>query len=179
MANFNTYPSIGIDSKIKMLQNILSNELEFNNVNFYGRAHRTISKDLKKIIPCVYSANNELKEVYYDDITASGGNIFFLDNENHECNEPYLFTADVKVVFMLNLKKLVGPKNYIADSEVQDICVKLIQKSKILEIRAIQKGLKNVLSGFDIDSVKLKDTHPFHLFSINGYIKYQFNCKTT
>jgi hypothetical protein len=114
--------------------------------------------------------------VFYDDRNAPGGNIFFVDDDNHTSKDGKLFTAKVKIVFMLNLNKLFPNTTYRADSEVQDICVKLVEKIKALEVTGIEKGLKNVLKDFNIEQIKLNDLQPYHTFSINGDLKYTFNC---
>jgi hypothetical protein len=174
--NYNNYPSIGIDNKIKIIQNILNDKLGFENVDFYGRVQRTISTDGKLIVPTVLITNSESKEVYYDDIDAVGGNVFFIDDKKHTTDDGIVFKAKIKIVIMLNLNKVITPKYYRADSEVQEYILKLVRKIKAIEITEIEKGLNEILSGFDTSKIKLNDSQPFHLFSINGNLKYQFNC---
>lgn len=174
--NYNSYPDKGIDHKIKLIQNVLAVHLGFNGVDFYGRVQKVMAKDGKSFIPAVHTSNNELKEVFYDDRNAPGGNIFFIDDDNHTSKDGKLFTAKVKIVFMLNLNKIFSPTNYRADSEVQDTCIKLVEKIKALEVTGLEKGLKNVLKDFNIDKIKLSDMQPYHTFSINGELKYKFNC---
>jgi len=178
MANYNTYPTFGLDLKIKIIQDALNSYLGFTNVDFYGRVQKVISKDGKTIIPEVYTSNNERKEVYYDDVKAPGGNVFFVDNDEHKSKDGKIFVAKVKIVFMLNLNKILGEKQYRADTEIQDKCVKLIEKTKILEITSIEKGLDNILKEFNIENIKKNDMQPYHIFSVNGDLKYQFNCNT-
>jgi len=174
--NYNQYPPKGIDHKILIMQNALSSSLGFEGVDFYGRVQKVLAKDGKSFIPEVYISNSERKEVYYDDMKAPGGNVFFIESETHKSTDGKLFTAQVKVVFMLNLNKIFSKKSYRADSEVQDICMKLVSKIRSLEITGIDKGLKNVLKDFNIEQIKLNDMQPYHIFSINGDLKYQFNC---
>lgn len=173
--NYNTYPSKGIDHKIKLIQNALELHLGFNGVDFYGRVQKVLTKDGKSFSPAVYISNKEHKVVFYDDRNAPGGNVFFVDDDNHISKDGKLFTAKVKIVFMLNLNKLILNTTYRADSEVQDICVKLVEKIKAIEVTGIEKGLRNVLKDFNIDSIKLNDMQPYHTFSINGDLKYTFN----
>jgi hypothetical protein len=175
--NYNQYPSKGIDNKIKIIQNILATNLCLKDVNYYGRVIKSISKDGKSLIPEVYTSNSERKEVYYDDITAAGGNVFFIESDDeHKTKDGKLFTAKIKIVFMLNLEKQIPGKSYRVDSEIHDKCMKLIQKSKAIEITGLEKGIKNVFKDFDTTRIKLSDTSPYHIFSINGDLKYQFNC---
>lgn len=174
--NYNDYPSKGIDHKIKLIQNALELHLGFTGVDFYGRVQKALAKDGKSFTPEVHVSNKERKGVFYDDRNAPGGNVFFIDDDNHTSKDGKLFTAKVKIVFMLNLNKLFPNATYRADSEVQDICVKLVEKIKALEVTGIEKGLKNVFKDFNIENIKLNDLQPYHTFSITGDLKYTFNC---
>lgn len=173
--NYNNYPTKGIDHKILLIQNALNLHLDFDGVDFYGRVLKTLAKDGKSFVPEVHISNKERKEVFYDDRNAPGGNVFFIDDDNHTSKDGKMFTAKVKIVFMLNLDKLFPNSTYRADSEVQETCVNLVQKIKSLEITGIEKGLKNVLKDFDITKIKCNDIQPYHTFSINGNLKYVFN----
>lgn len=172
--NYNNYPAKGIDHKIKIIQNVLNDNLGFYDVDFYGRVLKGLDKDVNSLIPQVMISNSESKEVYYNDNVAKGGNVFFIDANEHTSKDGKLFVAKVKIVFMLNLNRLKASP--ITDSEAQDICMKLVQRTKALEITGVEKGLKNVLKDFNTQQIKLSDTRPFHIFSINGELKYQFNC---
>jgi hypothetical protein len=176
MANFNNYPAKGIDHKIKLIQNALALHLGFEGVDYYGRVQKVLSKDGKTFVPEVHISNSERKEVFYDDRKAPGGNVFFIDDDNHTSKDGKLFVAKMKIVFMLNLNKLYPGKPYRQDSEVQDLCIKLVEKIKALQVTGLEKGLKNVLKDFNIDNIKLSDMQPYHTFSINGDLKYIFNC---
>jgi hypothetical protein len=173
--NYNNYPAKGIDHKIQLIQNALNLHLGFVGVDFYGRVQKVLAKDGKTFVPEVHISNSERKEVYYDDRKAPGGNVFFIEDDNHSSKDGKLFTAKVKIVFMLNLNKIFPEAIYRADSEVQDICVKLISKIRALEITGVEKGLKNVLKDFNIEQIQLNDLQPYHTFSINGDLKYTFN----
>jgi len=172
--NYNNYPSKGVDFKIKNIQNILSQMLGFSNVDYYGRVLRGLDSDGKSIVPEVMISSTESKEVYYSDEKAIGGNVLFIDSDKHETKDGKLFIAKIKIVFMLNLNKIKSTP--LTDSEVQDICIKLIQKSKAIEITSIETGLKKVLDGFNIQNIKLSDSRPYCIFSINGDLNYTFNC---
>lgn len=173
--NYNNYPAKGIDHKIMLIQNALELHLGFVGVDFYGRVQKVLAKDGKSFIPEVHISSKERKEVFYDDRNAPGGNVFFIDDDQHTSKNGVMFTAKVKIVFMLNLEKLFSATAYRADSEVQDKCIKLVEKIKALDITGLEKGLKNVFKDFDIDKIKLNDLQPYHTFSITGELKYTFN----
>ena len=178
MANYNTYTSLGIDAKIKLMQDALFTHLGFTGVDFYGRVHKVLNKDLKTFIPEVYISQSESKEVYYDDRNAPGGNVFFLEEDDkHTTNDGTVFVAKVKIVFMLNLDKIYPEATNREDTKVQDHCLKLVRTLRALEVKAIDKGLSSVLKGLNIEMIKLNDMQPYHVFSINGELKYLFNCK--
>ena len=177
--NYNNYISLGIDAKIKNIQDALNGHLGFTNVDYYGRVQKVISKDGKKLVPEVHISNSERKEVFYDDVKAPGGNVFFVVSDDDKSKNGVLFTAEVKIVFMLNLNKLEVSKDkpYRADTEIQHHCMTLIKRLGYLDIKTLQRGLKNILSEFDTSGIVKNDLQPHHTFSINGEIKYNFNCK--
>ena len=175
--NYNNYPAIGIDNKIQIIQNVLSDHLGLSNVDFYGRVLKTLNKDGKSFVPEVHISNAERKEVYYDDKNAPGGNVFFIDSEEHKTKDGVQYTAQVKIVFMLNLNAIFPNVNYRADTEIQEQVVKLINKLRTLNITGIEKGLSNVLKGFSIEGIKKSDLQPYHTFAVLGDLNYTFNCK--
>lgn len=179
MANYNSYNSIGIDFKIKIIQDALFNRLGFSNVDFYGRVQKGLNKDIKTIVPEVHISKSERKEVYYDDINAPGGNVFFVEEDDkHTTKDGIVFTAKIKIVFMLNLEKLYPNSNTRNDSEVQEYIIKLVRKLRVLEVNAVEKGLNSVLKGFSTENIKLNDMQPYHIFSINGTLNYMYSCST-
>ena len=172
--NYNNYPSIGIDHKIKIIQNVLAASLGFNGVDFYGRTLRGLDKDGNSLSPEVMISSTESKEVYYDDAKAIGGNVFFIDAEDHSSSNGILFKAKIKIVFMLNLNKIQSTP--ITDAEVHDICVKQIQNTRSVTITGLEKGLNNVLNDFNTDKIRLLDSRPFHIFAVTADLNYTFNC---
>jgi hypothetical protein len=174
--NYNNYKAVGVDKKILLIQNVLSDKLGFSNVDFYGRVQRTIQADGKTFIPEVHISNTERKCVYYNDQEAQGGNVFFIDDTIHKALTGNQFEVKVKVVFMLNLNKLITDATYRQDAEIQEECLKFIKSLRVMEVTELEKGLSNVLKGFNIESIKTNDIQPYHTFSINGIIKYNFSC---
>ncbi|RKS00418.1 hypothetical protein [Flavobacterium sp. 102] len=176
MSNYNSYPGIGVDSKILITQNVLSSKLGFSNVDFYGRVQKVISKDLKSFTPEFYAEWPKRKEVYYDSKKAPGGNVFFIVSDEDTTKDGVLFEAKVKVVFMLNLEKLISGKTYWPDAEIQETCLKLLKRIGTIDPTGIERGIENVFKGFDITNIRLNGIQPYHTFSINGILKYTFNC---
>ena len=175
--NYNNYPAIGIDAKIQIIQNQLNSQLPWGGVDFYGRVQKTVSKDLKGIIPEVYISKTERKNVFFDDRNAPGGNVFFVDNDEHTTTDGVVYQANVKIVFMLNLSNISLSNTFRPDSELQETALKLINRIKAMKITSIEKGLDNVLSEFQTEGIKFGDMNPYHIFSVNGNLNYLFNCK--
>ena len=175
--NYNNYPAIGIDAKIQIIQNQLSSQLTWTGIDIYGRVQKTVSKELKGMIPEVYISKTERKEVFYDDKNAPGGNVFFIDSDEHTTKDGILYTAKIKIVFMLNLFKINTNATFRPDSETQETALRLINKIKAIEITGIEKGIDTVLSEFSTDQIQLNDMNPYHIFSVNGNLNYLFNCK--
>lgn len=175
--NYNNYPAIGIDAKIQLIQNQLFAHLKWNNVDFYGRVQKTVKKDFDGYIPEVYISQKDRKEVFYDDVKAAGGNVFFITSDEDTTNNGIQFTSRVKIVFMLNILKIKSTTTFRPDSEYQEIALKLINKLKMIEVTGIERGIENVLSDFNIKGIELNDMNPYHIFSLNGNLNYLFNCK--
>jgi hypothetical protein len=175
MSNYNNYPPKGIDTKLLIVQNVLAEKLGFTNVDFYGRALKILAKDGKSFMPEFYAQWPKRKEVYYDGKNAPGGNVFFIVEDVESIKKGWT-EANVKVVFMLNLEKIYSNLTYWPDAEIQEKCYSLIKKQGTIDINGIEKGIEKVFQGFNTSGIKLNGMQPYHCFSINGIIKYQFNC---
>lgn len=175
--NYISYPAIGIDLPIMQIQNVLHGHLGLQNVDYYGRVQRTVNMDKKSVLPTVQLNNSESKEVYYDDQKAPGGNVFFIESEDHTTKDGKLFTAEVSIVFMLNLNNIFPGATYRADSEIQDHAVKLIKRHGAMEITGIRKGISNIMKGFSVANIVRNNIQPYHMFAIKGNVRYMFNCK--
>lgn len=174
--NYNNYSSTGIDKPIKIIQNNMSDKLGFSNVDFYGRVQKVLAKDGNGYTPEVHISNFDRKEVFYNDLDAIGGNVFFVDSDDHTTKNGIIWTAKVKIVFMLNIDKLIPNKDYRVDSEIQSECVKLVKKLGMLNITSLEKGLENVLNDFNRSGIIKNDMQPYHTFAIVGNLDYNFNC---
>jgi len=104
---------------------------------------------------------------------------------------PYSFTThrDIFCNFMgslthpirKNLLPHIKKAGYLVNTfsiPIQDYCMKLIQKLKIMQVTGIEKGIKNVLADFDTTKLVKNDLQPYHTFSVNGNMNYYFNCTT-
>lgn len=171
--NYTIENPVGLDFEIQKIQNHLFENLNWGDIDIYGRVYKNpIEK--KGLTLEAYIGNNEYKDVLTDDTKTA--NIFFIEDPIHNTKEGILFNNKVKIVFMVNLNKVYPNIRHRADSEVKIEIIELIKSLNIITIEKIEKGVKLVLSEFDI---KLNDMQPFHTFSISGNMSYyisNINC---
>jgi len=164
----------GIDTVIQSIQTDLYEELKVdwvNSIDAHGRVYRNIDAN-GKTKPRWYVSNGEYKDVYYNDEYACS--FMFVDDEEHDTEDEYLFTTGVKVVFMVDLQRILpeetGRADMIAQSKVVDIL--RTYAFERFSVTGITKGLRNVFRGFDTGSIKFSDIQPYHCFSINLDLNY-------
>lgn len=163
----------GIDKEIQLIQNSLFNKLEWSQIDAFGRVHKNQSKD-KGLVPEFYSGKNEFKDVFTNDLKAA--NIFFIDNDEHTTENRIFYYSDVKIVFMVDLKKLKPAIVHRADMEVEIEALKIVKRHRMFQVDGFEKGIETVFKGFNIEHIKKLNTHPFHVFAITGKLKYKINC---
>lgn len=160
----------GIDQKINLLQKAIHNRIDWNNIEVYGRVYRNPSDDGYR--PEAYVKDGEYKDVFTNDLKSA--TIFFIENEVHNFIGGYDFETEVKIVFMLDLKKIFGT-NVRNDSEVQNKAILEVRKHKYFTLTKIEKGIDNILKGFNTSNIKINDMQPYHVFAIVGKLKYSIN----
>lgn len=176
MANHNTYPEVGIDYKIKLLQNILGGHLNWPEIDLFGRVTRVLSGDGKSFEAAIYKTETEAMDVFYDDRKAKGGSVFFIDDLKHT-ERDFLMEANIKVVFMLNLAHLYPNITTRPDALAQTRALSICKRSSIIRDLSVQTGIAQVLDGFQTKAVQRYDIQPMHTFSISGVIRYsKENC---
>lgn len=160
----------GIDTKIDIIQKSVFKNIGWENIEVYGRVYRNPTNN--GITPEVYISGLEYKDVFTNDLKS--GSVFFIDSETHKFLGGNDFEAEVKIVFMLDLKKLSGIE-LRNDSEVQNKAVTEIRKHKFFAIEKIEKGISTVFKGFDTSTIKINDMQPYHVFAVVGKLKYNIN----
>lgn len=165
----------GIDFTIQKIQNYLYDNLNWGNIDVFGRVYKNPSEQ-KGLMLEAYIGNNEYKDVFTNDVRTA--NIFFIDDQEHNSKEGILFKTKVKIVFMVNLSKAYLRTSHRADMEAEIDVIKLIRQNPNFSFEKIEKGIKQSLGEYYTDSIKLNDMHPYHVFSISGEISYQISCLT-
>ena len=170
--NYTKVNPVGVDVAIQKLQNHLFSKLDWDNCEVFGRVYKLKSE--KGLVPRAFIDNKDYKDVFTDDRKTS--TIFFVDEDKHTTKEGIKFECDVKIVFMVDLKKAIPEITHRADMEVEQQVVELIRSRSNFKINALEKGLEIVLKEFNKENLEKTDMQPFHVFSISGVIDYQFSC---
>lgn len=163
----------GIDKEIQLIQTSLSTKLGWPLTDTYGRVHKNQSKE-KGLVPEFYVGNNEYKDVFTNDLKAS--NIFFIDNDEHTTENRVFYFSEVKIVFMVDLKKVKPNIVHRADMEVEIDALKIVKQHRMFQVDGFEKGIETVFKGFNIERIKLLNMQPYHVFAITGRLKYKINC---
>jgi len=170
--NYTKINPTGIDSAIQQIQNHLFRKLDWENCSVFGRVYKVPSD--KGIIPRAFKAGKEYQDVFTDDRKTT--TIFFVDDDKHTTKEGIKFETEVKIVFMVDVKKAFPAILHRADMEVENLAVELIRSRSNFTIKQIEKGQDTVLKEFNRDGIKKVDLQPFHVFSITGTLTYQVSC---
>lgn len=181
MNNLKTSP-IGIDKVIQDVQvtmyGLLSN-LWSGDIEGFGKVYKSLNSE-NNIIPEWYnSSKKDYEDVYYDD---SKSCVFcFLVSDNDSTTDEFVFTSNVKCVFMVDLSKIYTDNSLRNDSEAQRDAVQALRDSDFqnFDITQIQRGIDNVFSGYFTDKIKSSkiDTQPLHCFSVNFDLQYYLTDK--
>lgn len=178
----------GIDIRIQKLQTYLFTELcstwnlDADDWNAYGRAYRNQSTD--GYIPEGFTGKSNSKGVDYDELYFNDGvsvNSFFSvgDIVKRKLNAA---TAQVGIIFMVDLVKLKPGIAHRADEEVRLDVEKLLSTSIYgFEMTGYVTGIDQVFKEFagirKKDGIKFRDQHPTHCFRLDTEILYNvFDC---
>ncbi|RUT68687.1 hypothetical protein D0817_20215 [Flavobacterium cupreum] len=171
--NYTVTSPKGIDKEIQLIQTSLFDKLGWTPIDVFGRVHKNISKE-KGLVPEFYVGKNEYKDVFTNDLKSA--NVFFIDNDEHTTTNRIFYYSEVKIVFMVDLKKVKPAIAHRADMEVEIDALKVVKRHRMFEVDGFEKGIETVFKGFNIDHVKLLNIQPHHVFAITGKLKYKINC---
>lgn len=165
---------IGLDAKIQMLQNQVFNKIGWDNMDVFGKVFKIPSKSKGETVQA-YSGKKEYVDVFTND--KKNANVFFIEDDTHTSKEGILFKNVVKVVFIVNLKKLYPEILHRADMEAEMDAMRIIKSSRIIRNPEIEKDLPSIFEKLNIESIKLSNMQPFHVFAIRGEMAYYLNSK--
>lgn len=166
----------GIDCEIKSMQTDIYDGLktQFPNLVGYGRVYRNETSN--GVIPETFVLNtNDYQEVYFDSSKDLG--FGFIDGQKHSSEDGIVFNAPVKLFVWGDLSKISTTDRQ--DSELQRQLAVLLKETYLVSDNkvTIEKGVKNVFSGFKTDGLNASNMHPYHLFSLNFELSYQLTKK--
>lgn len=164
----------GIDVPIQDMQqdfyNLLIGKYKFTNVEGYGRLYR--QERPEGFFPMWYNAATQSYEIV--NLNTTKNIIFsFIDGQDHSTNDGFTFVAPVKVVFWFNLDALRAGQ--YEDAEAQRIVSSILKQdiATTFTYDRLQKGIRKIYNGFNIDDIKFSDKQPYHVFSLNINLTYQ------
>lgn len=166
--------TVGIDTAIKSLQTTIYDALTVawgGNIDSYGRVYRNMTND-GSVNPRWFFGSKDYTDVYYNDEFSC---VFcFIDSENHTTQDEFVYESDVRVVFMVDLERIMPTETDRGDMEAQLDVVNIIKRSYDgnYKVKGIVKGLRNVFKGFDTSNIKFTDMQPYHCFGIDLKLYY-------
>lgn len=168
----------GIDVEIQDMQRdiykALTEKFGFTNVEGYGRLYR--QERIAGSFPEWYNSNTGDYEIIYLDDTKNV--IFsFIDGDDHRTDDGRNYIAPVKVVFWFNLNTITA--NEYRDAEAQRIASTILHEEVFTTFThdRLQKGLRRVYAGFNIEDIKFDAKQPYTVFSLNINLIYRLTKK--
>lgn len=165
----------GIDRAIQTIQTYLFDNLGWGDIDVYGRVFKNINKE-GKLVAEAYKGNNEYIDVFTND--SKNGSVFFIESDVHNSKEGIRFSNSLKIVFMVNLKKVLPGIVHRADMEAEFKAIELLRKTHRFSFEKMGKGIKESLGEFYTEGIKTDDMQPYHVFSITGEVTYTVSCLT-
>jgi len=162
----------GIDCEIQDMQRVFHDALsaQFPNVEAYGRLYR------KERISGTYpewfnSSTGDYEIIYLDD--TKDVIISFIDGEEHTTQDGFTYVAPLKIIFWFNTDRIANTE--YGDSEAQRLASVILNTEifNTFTYDRLQKQVRSIYSGFNINDVKFENMHPYHVFSLNINLTYQ------
>lgn len=163
---------VGVDVSIQKLQNHLFSKLYWIDCDVFGRVYKL--KTENGLVPRAFISGKDYKDVFTNDRKTS--TIFFVDEDKHTTKEGIKYECDIKIIFMVDLKKAMPNIIHRADMEVEQEVVELIRNRSNFRITQVEKGIDTVLKEFSRENLDKIDMQPFHIFSVVGVLTYQISC---
>lgn len=173
---------VGVDIPIQKLQTYLHDKLlakwglQTADYSAYGRCYRN-QKEAGYVAE-VYVGSNEYKEVYLDDRIAALSFFGLSGDIDHKVTN----TADVHLIFWVNIKRLYPSVVHRADEEVRRDVHELVQKKMYgftltdarLGIERVHQEYRGTIMAAqaNLDTLKYRDFHPFHCFRFDLKLLY-------
>lgn len=175
---------VGVDVPVDRLQKLLYNGIAgidpvtwvANGYESYHRAYKNENNEgTSGLRPEVYDANNEYKEVFFDDNFSATS--FFLADNTLNSPDGHLYQTEISIIFQLRLNELYPAITHRADEEAHnEVLVKLENNPWSYTVSQVITGIPQVYEDLNVDKVRYDDMHPKHVFMVKMSIEYSQDC---
>jgi hypothetical protein len=185
MNNILTAP-LGIDESLQDIQILLHEEVSkiwLGDIDGYGRIYRTPLNSgadtpeayatSKVITPEWFNAEKQNYEsVYFNDNKST--TFCFLTSEDDNTEDEYVFSNNVKVIFMSDLDKIYPnvPQRQDSKQEVEAIEILNSISYNRFKITGVERRIENIFREFSSKELKYENMNKHHVFSINITLNY-------
>ena len=182
----------GIDETIQSFQIDLYRELVSIwgvDIEGYGRVEKnpmnngdetpTYYQTSKIVIPEWFNSyKQDYEDVYYDDNKSC---VFcFLKEDNDRTEDQVVFNSNVKVVFMVDLRKIYSDKKERLTSKAHKDTMEIFREFGFnkFKVTGIEQRIEKIFREYDTSKIKFDDMHPLHCFAITLDLQYYLtnNC---
>ncbi len=170
----------GLNAVIKTLQTDIYNALDSKysfDIEGFGKVHRNPLGD--QVIPEVWDeTEGQYKEVYLDD--SNPYSFCFIDDQQHTTDDFDVYGANVKIAVIVKLTELDSTSR--VDSQAHRDLVEIVRNDTTGQFEmdkggSLLLGVDNVFNGFKRDQITHDNMQPWHIFAIEGKVRYEL--KTT
>ena len=164
---------VGVDLVINEINNLVYNELNFENYEAYHRAFKQQSE--RGVIPEAFIYDTrDYKECFYDDRVNSS--FFYTSDSTDFVDNGRLVNTTVSMVFQVNLDEVAPAIKHRGDEEIHRVVVNAINKSVYGTVSSLVVGIDNVYNEFDTTQITYTDMQPFHCFRVDIDVSYAYGC---
>lgn len=189
MANNLLNEPFGIDEALQSLQIDLYEELGFilqGEIEGYGRVYKNpvntgvntpeAYATSKIITPEWFNAEKQdYESVFFDDNKAC---VFcFLPDETDDSEDEYVFSNNVKVVFMADLDKIYPNVSQRLDAKLQVQAVQVLRdiSYRKFDVIGIERRIESIFREFSTKEIKFDNMDKRHVFAVKIKLNYYIN----
>lgn len=180
---------VGLDGLIQSVQEDLYSgitKLWLGDIDGYGRVEKNplnSGKELpeyyeksKIVLPEWYnSAKKDYEDVYYNDNKSA---VFcFLTSDNDTTQDERVFTCKGKIVFMVDLTKILPTMTDRVVSKPQNDVLNFLRLNAYerFQVTGIERRLDTIFREYNTSKIGFDDMHPLHCFAVLVDLFYDTN----
>jgi len=139
----------------------------------YDRCYRNQTKDA--FVPEVYTSAGNYKELLVDD-KVKALSFFGVESPIQYSSADNSNTANIHLIFFVNLKKLKATDNRPDEAVRQDVQEFLSQEKYSTQLESIEFGIDKILTEYNgFTGIKFRDLQPLHCFRFNLTMRYSYS----